>query len=123
MALAVWSQSTSPLGKSVYRFVGVSAPAQFVPTLSYEARMNGSGTNTWVRVDTRYPIIATVDGVVTETDNFKMYTEFSALQNIIAVTERERVFDEHVRFLLCNKPGIVNGNVTTTPITPVVPNP
>lgn len=123
MAIAVWSQSTSPLGKSVYRFVGVSVPAQFVPTLSYEAKMNGSGTNTWVRVDTRHPILATVDGVTTETANFRMSTEFSALQNVLATTERERLFDEHVRFLLANKPGILNGNVTTAPITPVVPNP
>lgn len=123
MALSVWSQSTSPLGRSIYRFVGVSAPAQFVPTLNYEARMNGPGTNTWVKIDSRYPILATVDGIVTETDNFRMTTEFSCLQNIIAQTERERLFDEHARFLLANRLGIINGNVTTAPVTPVVPNP
>lgn len=123
MALVVWSSSTSPLGKSVYRFVGISVAAQFVPWLSYEAKMNNSGTNTWVRVDSRYPILATVEGVTTQTDEFKMYTEFSALNNILAATERERLFDEHVRFLLANKPGILAGNVTTATITPVVPNP
>lgn len=123
MALAIWSSSPSPLGTSIYRFVGISAPAQFMPTLKYEASMNKSGTNTWVRVDTRYPLLATVDGVITETDQLRMYSEFSALQNVVAATERERLFDEHVRFLLANKPGIINGNVTTTPITPVVPNP
>lgn len=123
MALAVWSQSTSPLGKSIYRFVGISAPAQYVPWLSYEAKLNGNGTNTWVRVDTRYPILTTVDGVITETDQFRVYTEFSALQNIIADNERARLFDEHCRFLLANRPGILAGNVTTAPVTPVVPNP
>lgn len=123
MALTVWSQSPSPLGKSIYRFVGIAAPAQFTPTLSFEAKLNNPGTNTWVKVDTRYPILATVDGIVTETDNFKMYTEYSSLQNIVAITERERLFDEHVRFLLTRRTAIINGNITLPADTPVIPNP
>lgn len=123
MAISIWSQSTAPLGKSIYRFVGVDAPAQFVPTLSFEAKMNNVGTNTWVKIDTSYPILATIEGVLTETSKFKMYTEFSALQNVLAGTERARMFDEHVRFLLTHKTAILNGNIVADADTPIVPNP
>lgn len=123
MSVSVYSQSPSPLGKSVYHFAGVSVPKQFVPTLVYEAKLNGTQTNTWVRVDTRYPILSTVDGVTTRQNEFKMYTEYSSLNSVLSTAERERVFDEHVRFLLANRPGIINGNLTTAAVTPVVPNP
>lgn len=123
MALALWAASASPLGKSTYRFVGISVPAQFIPYLSFEAKMNNAGTNTWVKVDSRYPITATVEGVISQTNEFKMYTEFSCLQSILAATERERLYDEHVRFLLTHKTAILQGNVLATADTPVIPNP
>lgn len=123
MALAIWSASTAPLGTSVYRFVGIDAPAQYLPTLNYEAKMNTAGSNTWVRIDTRYPLLSTVEGVITKTNEFKMYTEFSALNSVVAQDERARLFDEHVLFLLKNRPGILAGNVVTAPVTPVIPSP
>lgn len=123
MALAIWSASTAPLGTSVYRFVGIDAPAQYLPTLNYEAKMNTAGSNTWVRIDTRYPLLSTVEGVITKTNEFKMYTEFSALNSVVAQDERSRLFDEHVLFLLKNRPGILAGNIVTAPVTPVIPSP
>lgn len=123
MALAIWSASTAPLGTSVYRFVGIDAPAQYLPTLNYEAKMNTAGSNTWVRIDTRYPLLSTVEGVITKTNEFKMYTEFSALNSVVAQDERARLFDEHVLFLLKNRPGILAGNIVTAPVTPVIPSP
>lgn len=123
MALSAWSSSASPLGKSIFRFVGVAVPAQFVPWLSFEAKLNDKGTNTWVRIDSRYPILSTTDGVTTQTNEFRMYTEFSALQNVIAADERARLFNEHVSFLLAHGTGIINGNVLTAVDTPVIPNP
>lgn len=111
MSVSLYSQSASPLGKSIYRFVGVSAPAQFIPTLTFEAKANGSGTNNWVTVDSTYALIAVVDGVTTPTDTFRMKSEFTSLQNVIADTERARLFDEHVQFLLDNKANILEGKV------------
>lgn len=123
MALSLWSESSSPLGVSIFRFVGIAVPAQFVPFLKFEAKMNSAGTNTWMRVDTRYPLLSTVDGVTTQTNEFKMYSEFSSLQSVLAPTEKARIFDEHVRFLLTHRTAILEGNVKTTADTPVIPNP
>lgn len=123
MAMVIWSESPSPLGRTIWKFSGVAAPQQYLPWLSFETKQTSAGANTWSRVDSRYPILATIDGVLSQTNEFKMYTEFSALQNIISDTERARLFDEHVLFLLKNKPGILAGNVKLTPITPVVPTP
>lgn len=111
MTVSIYSQSASPLGSSTYRFDGVAAPAQFIPTLTFEAKANGSGTNNWVRVDSTYPLITVVDGVTTQTDAFRMKSEFTALQNVIADTERERLFDEHVAFLVAQKANILAGKV------------
>lgn len=123
MALSIWSQSPAPLGKNIYRFVGVSAPAQYTPTLQFEAKMNGPGTNTWVKAVTQYPLLAVIDGVTTETNKFQLSTEFSCLQNVTADTERARIFDEHVRFLLTHRSAFLQGNVTVVADTPVIPNP
>lgn len=111
MTVSIYSQSASPLGSSTYRFDGVAAPAQFIPTLTFEAKANGSGTNNWIRVDSTYPLITVVDGVTTQTDAFRMKSEFTALQNVIADSERARLFDEHVAFLTAQKANILAGKV------------
>lgn len=111
MAVTLYSQSASPLGNSIYRFVGVSAPALYIPTITFSAKANGSGTNNWVTVDSVYPLLTVVDGVTTQTDAFKMKSEFTSLQSVIADTERERLFDEHVAFLTANKANILAGKV------------
>lgn len=111
MAISIYSASTSPLGKSLYRYTGIDAPAMFIPTLTFEARQSAQGKNVWVTVNSEYPIIAVVDGVTTVTDTFKIKSEFTALQNITAATERERLFDEFVAFLTANKVKILAGKV------------
>lgn len=111
MTVSIYSQSASPLGSSIYRFDSVAAPAQFIPTLTFQAKANGSGTNNWVTVDTVYPLIVVVDGVTTQTDAFRFKSEFTALQNVIADSERERLFDEHVAFLTAHKADILAGKV------------
>lgn len=111
MSVSLYSQSASPLGTSIYRFVGVAVPAQFIPTLVFSAKSNNAGTNNWVKVNTKYPLISEIDGVNTETNAFVMTTEFSALQSVIADTERERIFDEHVAFLVAHKLDILDGKV------------
>ena len=111
MTVSIYSQSASPLGSSTYRFNGVAAPAQFIPTLTFEAKANGSGTNNWVRVESTYPLITVVDGVTTQTGAFRMKSEFTALQNVIADSERARLFDEHVAFLTAQKANILAGKV------------
>lgn len=111
MAIAIYSASTSPLGKSIYRFTGIDAPAMYIPTLTFEARQSAQGKNVWVTVNGEYSITAIVDGITTVTDTFKMKSEFTALQNITATTERERLFDEHVAFLTANKVKILAGKV------------
>lgn len=111
MTYSIYSQSASPLGVSTYRLDGVAAPAQFIPTIGFSAKSNSSGTNNWVRVDSQYPLIAVVDGVTTQTDAFRLTTEFTALQNVIADTERQRVFDEHVAFLTEQRSNILAGKV------------
>lgn len=111
MTVSIYSQSASPLGLSIYRLDGVAAPAQFIPTLVFESKANGTGTNNWVRVDSTYPLVAVVDGVTTQTGAFRMKTEFTSLQNVIADTERDRLFTEHVAFLTANKAKILAGKV------------
>lgn len=124
MAISVFSQSTSPLGKSTYRFVGIGAPAMYIPFMSFETKMNGQGTNIWVKLDSRYPLtVETQDGVISAPNELKMHTEFSCLQNVVSATEAERLYDEHVLFLLAHKSAILSGNVIAEKDTPVIPDP
>ena len=63
MSYSLYSQSAGPLGVSYYHLSGVEAPAQFVPTLTFAAVQNSSGTNTNVTLTSEYPIVTEVDGV------------------------------------------------------------
>lgn len=116
MSYVIYSASPAPLGVSEYRLVGVDAPAQYVPRIIASTSRNASGTNIDYRLKSDYPLLVTVDGVITNNNTFRMETKFSALQNVLNDTERARIFDEHVQFLVDNRSKILNGDVT--PVTP-----
>lgn len=111
MAYQAYSTSQGPLGTSTFRLVGVTAPAQFQPSMVFSATQNSSGTNTNVKLDSTYPLLTEVDGVYTSANQFRMKTEFSALRSVIDDTERARIFDEHVQFLLDKRDLILQGAV------------
>lgn len=111
MSYQLYSQSAGPLGVSHYRLSDVSAPAQFVPTLTFSAVQNSSGTNTNVSLTSEYPIVTEVDGVNVANNRFRMVTTFTALRNIKNDTERARIFDEHVQFLIDHRDVAINGAV------------
>lgn len=111
MAVSLYIQSSSPLGKSVYTFTGVTAPAQYIPLLNFSAEMNKSGTNTNVKVDIDYPLLTVVDGVTSSLNSFKAHFSFTSLRSVINDTERARAFDEMVAFLTANKARILAGSV------------
>lgn len=111
MSYALYSQSAGPLGTSYYRLSDVVAPAQFVPTLTFSAVQNSSGTNTNVSLTSEYPIVTEVDGVNVANNRFRMVTTFTALRNITCATERARIYDEHVQFLVDQRDVAINGAV------------
>lgn len=111
MSVHAYLTSSSPLGKSVYLFDGVTAPAQYVPTLTFSAEMNKSGTNTNVKVDIDFPLLTVVDGVTSSLNSFKAKFEFTSLRSVINDTERERVIDELIAFLTSKKSSIMAGSV------------
>lgn len=111
MSYTLYSQSAGPLGVSYYRLSDVDAPAQFIPTLTFAAVQNSSGTNTNVSLTSEYPIVSEVDGVNVANNRFRMVTTFTALRNITNERERARIFDEHVQFLLDQRNVLINGAV------------
>jgi len=111
MSINIYSASQGPLGVSVYTFDGVTAPAQFVPTLSAETEMNKDKTNIQYRVRIEYPLVTTVDGVTLAPNIIRANFNFTALRNVLANTEKERVIDELIAYLTAHKAKIVSGNV------------
>lgn len=111
MSYTLYSQSAGPLGVSHYRLSDVRAPAQFVPTLTFSAVQNSSGTNTNVSLTSEYPIVTEVDGVNVANNRFRMVATFTALRNITNEEERARIYDEHVQFLVDQRNVAINGAV------------
>lgn len=114
MSITVYSESSGPIGQTIYTFVGVTAPAQFVPRLVATTKRNNAGTNIDYRVAADYPIISTVDGKNVVTDTFRAHFSFTALQSVINMEERGRLFDEVVAFLVKERDHILDGNVRKT---------
>lgn len=112
MSIALQSGSTSPLGTSIYTFVGISVPALYMPKLVNKTTRNKSGTNIESLVECKYPLVVNVDGINTVRNTIQMKTTFTALQAVLAPTEAERVFDEHVAFLVAHKAKILAGDAT-----------
>ena len=112
MAIALYSASQSPIGTSIYTFVGVDVPAMHVPKLYKKTSRNKSNTNIEVVIDTNFPLVTVVDGVNVVRNTFKMRTTFTALQSVINDTERARIFDEHVAYLTAQKAKILAGDAT-----------
>ena len=110
MTISVYSLSASPLGKSIYRFNEVTAPAQFVPELVVTTVQNASGTNINYKVDVDYPLLVTTDGVTTAPNHFKIRFEFTSLRSVISSTERERIVDEFIAFLTSHKGELMAGS-------------
>ena len=110
MALTIYSQSASPLGTTIYRFTGIVAPAQFVPTLTVTTSRNRTGTNVMYKAVVDYPLITTVDGVTLAPNHFKFNFEFTALQSVENNSERERVLDEVIAFLTAHRDEITAGS-------------
>lgn len=112
MAITLYSGSQGPLGTSIYTFVDVDVPAMYMPKLINKAVQNKSKTNIESSVDTTYPLVSVVDGLSVVRNTFRMKTTFTSLQGVTALTERERVFNEHVAFLTAHKAKIIAGDAT-----------
>lgn len=111
MSINVYSESAGPIGQTIYKFDSVVAPAQFVPALVATTKRNNAGTNVDYRIAADYPIISVVDGKNVVTDTFRCHFSFTALQSTISGTERGRLFDEVIAFLIKEKDHILDGNV------------
>lgn len=114
MTISVYSASQGPIGRTEYRFVGVTAPAQYIPRLTMTTKQNTAGTNVDSRIDVSYPLVTEVDGVSTAPNTFRASVTFTALQSVVNNTERVRVLDELIAFLTANKTKIVNGDATVS---------
>lgn len=111
MAVTLQISSPGPLGVSWYVFTGISAPAQYQPSVRFEAAMNKPRSNTNVKVDMEYPLLEVVDGITTVVNTFKSSFSFTALRGVSSDTERMRVLDEMIAFLTANKARIAVGSV------------
>lgn len=111
MAVSLQVSSPGPLGVSWYVFTGITAPAQYMPTVRFEAIMNKPRSNTNMKVDMEYPLLQVVDGVTSVTNTFKSSFTFTALRGVSSDTERMRVLDEMIAFLTANKARIAVGSV------------
>lgn len=111
MTISVYSESSSPLGTSIYRFDGVNVPAQFIPTLLFSATQNKAGTNVNMRIRIEFPLVVTVDGITSAPNKFVCNLDFTALQSVTNSAERTRVLDELIAFLTANKARIASGSV------------
>lgn len=117
MSLVVYQLSQGPIGSSIYNFASVSAPQQFMPTLTAKTSVNTPKTNTKVEINVEYPLMQTVDSVSTYSGNtIRASFNFTALRNVSALSEKLRVIDEMIAYLTANKNNLANGNVL--PVTP-----
>lgn len=112
MAIAAYSKSSGPIGQSIYTFVGVTAPQQFMPRLVATTKLNKAQTNTDFRISVSYPLLSVVDGVEANLNTIRCSVSFSALRNVIATAEKTRVLDEIIGYLTANKAKIIAGDVT-----------
>lgn len=112
MTLAIYSASQGPIGQTVYTFTGVNVPAIYVPTLTETTRANKSKTNIDYSILVEYPVVATVEGVTTAPNTFRVAFSFTALRIVVATAERERALDEFISFISApeNRKRILEGN-------------
>ena len=116
MPLLILSKDTDLLGTDRYRDSDKAIPMAFRATIDMTVNPNSSGTNNQVTVKSVQPVINTVDGIATSKDSFLVVTKFSSLQHITNDAERERVFDNHLRFLISAKQSILDGQLPSTAV-------
>lgn len=110
MTISVYSSSATPLGETIYTFDGVTAPAQYVPTLTVTTERNATGTNTQYRIHIEYPLVTTIDGVTSAPNTLKANFNFTALRNVLNTAEKTRVITELSAFLTAELTNIIEGN-------------
>lgn len=111
MPLVILSKDTDLLGTDRYRDSDKTIPMAFRATIDMTVNPNASNTNNQVTIKSVQPVVNTVQGVVTSKDSFLMVTKFSSLQHITNDAERERIFDNHLRFLIASKQSILDGQL------------
>lgn len=116
MPLVILSKDTDLLGTDRYRDSDKAIPMAFRATIDMTVNPNSSNTNNQVTIKSVQPVVNTVEGVTTSKDSFLMVTKFSSLQHITNEAERERVFDNHLRFLIASKQSILDGQLPSTAV-------
>ena len=117
MTLQIESKNNSVTGTDSYRDTGSTNPRAWQPTASIDVSLNklGSNANVTVRNDD-YVVVMDANGRQIMTDRFIMTTKFTALQEVVAATERERIFDNHVMLLIAAKADILAGRLSDEPL-------
>lgn len=116
MALLILSKDNDLFGTDRYRDNNKTVPMAHRATIDMSVNPNASGTNNQVTIKSLEPVIRTIDGVVSSDDSFLVVTKFSSLQHITNDAERERAFDNHLRFLITGKQAILDGQLPDAPV-------
>lgn len=111
MTIALYSSSNTPVGTTIYTFVGVTVPTQYVPRLVATTALNAAGTNTDYKINVDYPIVTTVDGVNTALNTFRIRFNYTSLRSVINDVERARILREFLDYCEQNFEHICEGNV------------
>lgn len=113
--IKILSKDNSPYGKDFYRDTDATVPAAFRATHEHNCDMNKSGTNSNVNIRTQVPVVYTIDNRSASANAFSTRTYFTSLQHITSDTEREKAFDEHLKFLILARADVMAGTLPDEP--------
>lgn len=112
----ILSKDNSPFGKDYYRGSNPSIPLAYQETIVHDCAMNKSGTNSNVNIRTLVPVVDSIDGRTSSTNAFSMRTHYTALQHVVADEERNRAFQEHIKFLVLAETSMKVGTLPDEPL-------
>mgnify|MGYP001155424208 CR=1 FL=1 len=117
MPLKILSKDVDATGTDIYRDDNATIPLMYRATVTESIKANASGTNNNVNVHVKVPVITTVNGITTSTNSFNCNIKFTALQNVVADTERVRALDVAIEYLNARKTTLVQGILPPTAVT------
>lgn len=117
MTIKILSKDIDAFGTDLYRDDNAAVPLAFRATVTHSVNPNSAGTNNQVTVKVRVPVVTTINGVATSTDQFEFIGKFSALQSVTADAERARCLDLAIEYLTATKASIINGILPPAPVT------
>ena len=117
MPLQILSKDVDAIGTDVYRDDDATVPLMHRATITESIKANASGTNNNVSVHVKVPVVVTSNGVTTSTDSFNVHVKYTALQNVVADTERVRALELAIEYLIARKATLVQGILSNSAVS------